>query len=119
MKDGAVLLGVPAMAGAAHAQTPAPQTQPGDVAWIGPNVRHWHGATPTEGVTHIAAAENQDGTVVNWTGNRRAMPGIAVDPLPGPPRTGAVWPSLMNSPHDHMRRCPAYPRAYLDQDRME
>lgn len=39
---------------------------PGDVAWIGPNVRHWHGATPTEGVTHIAISEDQDGTTVSW-----------------------------------------------------
>ncbi|MCI8212679.1 cupin [Pseudomonas sp. S25] len=38
----------------------------GDTVWIPPGVKHWHGATATTGMTHIAIAEAQDGKVVNW-----------------------------------------------------
>jgi quercetin dioxygenase-like cupin family protein len=38
----------------------------GDVAWIPPNVKHWHGATPTERMTHIAIQERLDGKNVTW-----------------------------------------------------
>lgn len=40
--------------------------KPGDTVWIPPNVRHWHGATASTGMTHIAIAEAQDGKVVEW-----------------------------------------------------
>lgn len=45
---------------------PRQEIRPGDVVWIAPDVRHWHGATPTSGMTHIAIAEAQDGSVVTW-----------------------------------------------------
>ena len=38
----------------------------GDVIWIPPGVKHWHGATPTSAVTHIAVQEQVDGVAVNW-----------------------------------------------------
>jgi len=38
----------------------------GDVIWTPPGVKHWHGATATEGVTHIAIQEQVDGRVVDW-----------------------------------------------------
>ena len=38
----------------------------GDTVWIPPNEDHWHGATPTNSMTHIAIQESMDGTVVNW-----------------------------------------------------
>lgn len=38
----------------------------GDVIWCPPNHRHWHGATPTTSMTHIAIQEALDGKVVNW-----------------------------------------------------
>jgi quercetin dioxygenase-like cupin family protein len=38
----------------------------GDVVWCPPNHRHWHGATPTTDMTHIAIQEAQDGKVVTW-----------------------------------------------------
>ncbi len=38
----------------------------GDVIWCPPNHRHWHGATPTTAMTHIAIAEALDGKVVEW-----------------------------------------------------
>jgi len=39
---------------------------PGDVARIPPNVKHWHGASETESMTHLAILEHLDGTRVTW-----------------------------------------------------
>ena len=39
---------------------------PGDVVWFEPEEKHWHGATATTGMTHIAIQENLDGKVVDW-----------------------------------------------------
>ena len=38
----------------------------GDVVWIPPGVKHWHGATPTERMSHIAIQERLDGVNVRW-----------------------------------------------------
>ena len=38
----------------------------GDVVWIPPGVKHWHGATPTTAMTHIAVQEALNGVAVNW-----------------------------------------------------
>jgi quercetin dioxygenase-like cupin family protein len=45
---------------------PVEEVRPGDVVWFPPNVRHWHGASPTTGMTHIAIQEKLDGRVVDW-----------------------------------------------------
>ena len=45
---------------------PIEEIRPGDVVWFAPNERHWHGATPTNGMTHIAIQEALDGKVVEW-----------------------------------------------------
>jgi quercetin dioxygenase-like cupin family protein len=42
------------------------EVHPGDVVWFEPNEKHWHGATPTNGITHIAIQENLNGEVVKW-----------------------------------------------------
>lgn len=39
---------------------------PGDVVWIPPGVKHWHGASPESGMAHIAVAEALDGKTVEW-----------------------------------------------------
>jgi len=39
---------------------------PGDVVLIPPGVKHWHGATPTTAMTHIAIHEALDGKTVDW-----------------------------------------------------
>lgn len=39
---------------------------PGDVVWFAPGEKHWHGATPTTAMTHIAIQERSDDKVVNW-----------------------------------------------------
>lgn len=45
---------------------PVEEVHPGDVVWFPPGVRHWHGATPTTAMTHIAIQEALDGKVVDW-----------------------------------------------------
>ena len=45
---------------------PIEEIRPGDVVWFSPNERHWHGATPTTAMTHIAIQEALDGRVVDW-----------------------------------------------------
>lgn len=38
----------------------------GDVVWIPPGEKHWHGAAPGTAVTHLAIHEQLDGKVVDW-----------------------------------------------------
>ena len=38
----------------------------GDVVRIPPGVRHWHGATATDGMTHIAVQDQVGGSAVDW-----------------------------------------------------
>ena len=38
----------------------------GDIVWFEPGERHWHGASPTTAMTHIAIAEVLDGKAVEW-----------------------------------------------------
>lgn len=45
---------------------PVEEIHPGDVVWFPPNEKHWHGATATAAMTHIAIQENLDGKVVDW-----------------------------------------------------
>ena len=45
---------------------PIEQLHPGDIVWFSPSERHWHGATPTTSMTHIAIQEKLDGRVVDW-----------------------------------------------------
>jgi 4-carboxymuconolactone decarboxylase len=45
---------------------PKVDIRPGDVVWCPPNEKHWHGATPTTAMTHIAIQEALDGKVVEW-----------------------------------------------------
>ncbi len=42
------------------------EIRPGDVVWIPPGQKHWHGASPTAGMMHIAIQEHLDGKVVEW-----------------------------------------------------
>ncbi|MBB5865227.1 cupin domain-containing protein [Xanthomonas sp. 3058] len=45
---------------------PAQEIRPGDIVWIPPGVKHWHGANATVAMSHIAIAEAQDGSPVAW-----------------------------------------------------
>jgi len=48
------------------ANGPVMEIRPGDIIWFGPGERHWHGASATTAMTHIAIAESQGGKVVDW-----------------------------------------------------
>ena len=45
---------------------PIEEIRPGDIVWIAPGEKHWHGATSTTAMTHIAIAEKRDGRAVDW-----------------------------------------------------
>ena len=45
---------------------PVEEIYPGDIVWFEANEKHWHGATATTAMTHIAIQENLDGKVVEW-----------------------------------------------------
>lgn len=42
------------------------QIRPGDTIWFAPGEKHWHGATPTTAMTHIAIQEHLDSKNVDW-----------------------------------------------------
>jgi quercetin dioxygenase-like cupin family protein len=45
---------------------PIEEIRPGDVVWFEPGEKHWHGATLTTAMTHIAIQEALDGKAVDW-----------------------------------------------------
>jgi quercetin dioxygenase-like cupin family protein len=45
---------------------PIEEIRPGDIVWIPPGEKHWHGATPTTAMTHIAIVEQLDGKTADW-----------------------------------------------------
>jgi quercetin dioxygenase-like cupin family protein len=45
---------------------PIEEIRPGDVVWFAPGEKHWHGATPTTAMTHIAIQEATNGKTVEW-----------------------------------------------------
>ena len=45
---------------------PIEQIRPGDVIWFPPGEKHWHGATATTAMTHIAIQEQLDGKAADW-----------------------------------------------------
>lgn len=45
---------------------PIEEVQPGDIVWFPPGEKHWHGATPTTGMTHTAIQESLNGKNVDW-----------------------------------------------------
>jgi quercetin dioxygenase-like cupin family protein len=45
---------------------PIEEIRPGDVVCFAPGEKHWHGASPTTAMTHIAIQESLDGKAVDW-----------------------------------------------------
>lgn len=45
---------------------PIEQVRSGDVVWFPPGEKHWHGASPTTGMTHISIQEALDGKATEW-----------------------------------------------------
>lgn len=57
------------LAGCGRAQRwggPIEEIRPGDVIWFSPGEKHWHGASATTAMTHIAIQEQLDGKAVDW-----------------------------------------------------
>ena len=46
--------------------SPVEEIRKGDVVWIPPGQKHWHGAAPTTAMTHIAISERLNGKGVDW-----------------------------------------------------
>jgi hypothetical protein len=42
------------------------EIRPGDIVWFAPGEKHWHGASPTVAMTHIATQEELNGKMVDW-----------------------------------------------------
>jgi len=49
-----------------HEGGPVEEIHPGDVVWFPPGEKHWHGASPTSSMTHIAIQEQLDGKAADW-----------------------------------------------------
>ncbi len=45
---------------------PVEEVNPGDVVWFAPGEKHWHGAGPNNGMSHIAIQETLNGSAVEW-----------------------------------------------------
>ncbi len=45
---------------------PIEEIRAGDIIWIPPGEKHWHGAAPTTAMTHVAVQEQLDGKAVDW-----------------------------------------------------
>ena len=45
---------------------PVQEIRPGDVVWIAPGERHWHGAGPQTAMSHVAVQERLEGSAVTW-----------------------------------------------------
>jgi quercetin dioxygenase-like cupin family protein len=57
------------IAGVGRVQTkggPMREIRPGDVVWIPPGEKHWHGGAPTTAMTHLAMQESLDGKTADW-----------------------------------------------------
>ncbi|MFT8730633.1 MAG: cupin domain-containing protein [Acetobacter fabarum] len=46
--------------------SPIEEIHPGDAIWFAPGEKHWHGATATTAMSHIAIQEKQNGSPVDW-----------------------------------------------------
>jgi quercetin dioxygenase-like cupin family protein len=63
---GQTLLIVSGLGWAQREGGPVEEVRPGDVVWFPPGLKHWHGASPTNAMTHIAIQESLHGKVVDW-----------------------------------------------------
>ncbi len=68
---------------------PVRDVHPGDVVWIPPGVKHWHGASPTVSMTHIAISEQADGKTVTWLEQVQDEPPSQAWPAPAAMNTAS------------------------------
>ena len=48
---------------------PVEEVRPGDIVWFAPHEKHWHGASATVAMSHVAIAEALEGKSVDWMEN--------------------------------------------------
>lgn len=63
---------------------PVEHIHPGDVVWIAPGEKHWHGATPNMAMIHIAIQEQLDGKTADF------MEPVSAEQYPAAVRRGAL-----------------------------
>jgi quercetin dioxygenase-like cupin family protein len=63
---GQILIVTSGLGWAQHWDGPVEEIRPGDVIWFSPGEKHWHGATATTAMTHIAIQEALDGKTADW-----------------------------------------------------
>jgi 4-carboxymuconolactone decarboxylase len=83
---------------------PIQEIRPGDVVWIPPGQKHWHGATAMSSMTHIAIQEHLDGKTVDWrehvtdaqysSGARESATASTAQPTPAQRMFGDISPKL-------------------------
>ncbi|GAA4502741.1 (R)-mandelonitrile lyase [Gluconacetobacter tumulicola] len=49
-----------------RAGAPIEEVRPGDIVWFEPDEKHWHGASPTCAMSHVAITESKDGKASDW-----------------------------------------------------
>jgi 4-carboxymuconolactone decarboxylase len=69
---------------------PVDEIRQGDVIWIPPGQKHWHGAAPNSSMTHIAITEEIDGKTVEWV--EKVSDAQFVAPLRGQPASAGSSP---------------------------
>ena len=45
---------------------PIEEIRPGDIVWFEPGEKHWHGASPTTAMSHLAVQEQREGKTAEW-----------------------------------------------------
>jgi 4-carboxymuconolactone decarboxylase len=85
---------------------PIQEIRPGDVVWIPPGQKHWHGASATSSMTHIAIQEHLDGKTVDWmehvtegqygAGTRAPAAAATAQPTPAQRLIGDFAPKLVD-----------------------
>lgn len=63
---GQTLLVVSGLGRAQREGGPVEEIRPGDIVWLEPGEKHWHGAAPDCAMAHVAIAAMKDGSVVTW-----------------------------------------------------
>ncbi len=69
---------------------PVDEMRQGDIVWIPPGQKHWHGAAPNTSMTHIAITEQLDGKAVDWL--EKVSDAQYAAPLRGQPSAAAAAP---------------------------
>ncbi len=67
------------------------EIRPGDVVWIPPGQKHWHGAAPDSAMTHIAISESLNGKTVDWM--EKVSDGQYLAPLPVAAKSAETGPT--------------------------